>query len=53
MGSIILEDVLHAKAKRVEFEYISIVRLNACCAPDVMLICAQKWVSILKILGLK
>ena len=37
IGSIILEEVLHARAKRVEFEYISIVLLKACCAPDVML----------------
>jgi hypothetical protein len=37
MGSIILEDVLQARAKRVEFENISIVLLKACCAPDVML----------------
>jgi hypothetical protein len=28
---------LHARANRVEFEYISMVRLKACCAPDVML----------------
>lgn len=38
---MILEDVLHARAKRVEFEYISIVRLKACCAPDVILNCVQ------------
>lgn len=38
---MILEEVLHARAKRVEFEYVSIVLLNACCAPDVMLIFSQ------------
>lgn len=42
MGSIIFEDVLQASAKRVEFEYISIVLLKACWAPDVMLIYIQE-----------
>ena len=37
IGSMIFDDVLQARAKRVEFEYISIVLLKACCAPDVML----------------
>jgi len=37
MGSIILAEVLQARANRVVFEYISIVLLNACCAPVVML----------------
>ena len=45
IGSIILEDVLQARAKRVEFEYISIVRLKACCAPDVMLTHVQSIVN--------
>jgi hypothetical protein len=34
---MILFDWLQAKAKRVVFEYISMVRRNACCAPAVML----------------
>ena len=34
---MILSDRLHASAKRVVLEYSSIVRLNACCAPSVML----------------
>lgn len=34
---IILSDVLHARANRVVFEYISIVLLSACCAPSVIL----------------
>lgn len=37
IGSIILADVLQARAKRVVLEYISIVLLKACCAPVVML----------------
>lgn len=37
MGSMILLDMLHAKANRVVLEKISIVRLRACCAPAVML----------------
>lgn len=36
-GSMILLEVLQAKAKRVVVLYISIVRRRACCAPDVML----------------
>ena len=34
---MILLDMLHAKAKRVVFENISMVRRRACCAPGVML----------------
>jgi hypothetical protein len=37
IGSIILLDMLHANANRVVLEYISIVLLNACCAPAVIL----------------
>lgn len=37
IGSMILLDKLHAKQKRVVFEYISIVLLRACCAPAVIL----------------
>ena len=37
IGSMILFDVLQARAKRVVFEYTSIVRRIACCAPPVML----------------
>lgn len=47
IGSIILEDVLQARANRVELEYISIVRLKACCAPDVMLNSANKLPAII------
>ena len=34
---IILSDRLQANANRVVFENISMVRLNACCAPSVIL----------------
>ena len=34
---MILLDMLHARAKRVVFAYISMVRRRACCAPAVML----------------
>ena len=37
MGSITLALALHASAKRVVEEWISIVRRSACCAPVVML----------------
>lgn len=37
IGSMILDDILQANAKRVVLEYISIVLRNACCAPEVML----------------
>lgn len=41
IGSMILDEVLQASPKRVELEYISIVLLKACWAPEVMLIFIQ------------
>lgn len=36
MGSMILVETLHARAKRVVLEYISMVRRRACWAAEVM-----------------
>lgn len=37
MGSMIFEELLHAKAKRVVAEYSSMILLSACCAAGVIL----------------
>mmetsp|Transcript_44799 Transcript_44799/g.107536 ORF Transcript_44799/g.107536 Transcript_44799/m.107536 type:complete len:238 (-) Transcript_44799:69-782(-) len=46
MGSMIFSEMLHAKAKRVVLEKISIVRRSACCAPSVMASASSRMMTL-------
>jgi hypothetical protein len=46
MGSMIFVELLHASAKRVVDEYISIVRRSACCAPFVIASASSRMITL-------